>query len=60
MERSARIEIVSAILASSHIINTSKTEESFHEIMNLHTRHYSELNKILPWKSYQYCFHGNG
>ena len=50
MERSARIEIISDILTASHIINTSKTEENFHEIMNLYTRYYTELNKILPKK----------
>lgn len=48
MDRMARIEMISAILTASHIINTTKTEENFHEIMNLYTRYYTELNRILP------------
>ena len=48
MKRNERIEIVSAILTASHIMNTSKTEENFHEIINLYTKYYTELNKILP------------
>ena len=48
MNRSARIEMVSAILTASHVMNTSKTEENFHEIINLFTKYYTELNRILP------------
>jgi len=48
MNRNERIEIVSAILTASHIVNTSKTEENFHEIINLFTKYYTELNRILP------------
>jgi len=48
MQRNERIEFLSAILTASHIMNTSKTEENFHEIINLFTRYYTELNRILP------------
>jgi len=48
MDRCERLELLSAVLTASHIINTSKTEENFHEVINLFTRYYSELNRILP------------
>ena len=43
--------MISAVLTASHIINTTKTEENFHEVINLYTRYYAELNRILPKES---------
>ena len=48
MDQNERIEMVSAILTASHIVNTSRTEENFHEIINLFTKYYTKLNRILP------------
>jgi len=51
MKRMERIEVISAVLTASHIINTTKSEENFHEVINLYTRYYAELNRILPKES---------
>lgn len=48
MERKERVEFISAILTASHIMNTSKSEENFAEIVQLYFKYYDVLNRKLP------------
>jgi len=48
MKRIERIEMIAAILTAANIINTKRTEENFHEMINIYTMYVTELNRILP------------
>lgn len=48
LTREERIELISAVLTGSHILNTEGASENFHEIINLYFRYHGELAKRLP------------
>ena len=48
MTKQERVELISAILTASHIINTNRSEENFSEIVNLYFKYYQVMDQKLP------------